>query len=556
MRRSRTVVVVLAVLIVVAVVLLSARWPSAPRGAPGTVATRSSVTATSGTPPALSPSPALSSSPPAGPPVAYYDPRDHRMLPGLGSPDRTPFSSPARPSGFTTPPPGSGLQRYLDQRLHWRACGDFDCATLTVPLDWDHPDGQAITLALTRARASGGTASGTLFINPGGPGASGTDFVRWFPVRAFPTLDVVGWDPRGSGRSTPVRCGSPAQTDAYFAVDASPDSAAEWQALRRSELTFARRCRQASGVLLDHVSTIDTARDLDYLRYLVGDQRLNYLGISYGTFIGAVYAELYPRRVGRMILDSAVNITDDRSIIQPMGFDLALNAFATWCADQPCGLGTSAPGVVATVTALFDRLDADPLGVGGRALTQTLAVSGVASFLYSGTADYGQLAKALTAALDGSGSALLAGADRLDGRRADGRYDPMTYAFPGIGCLDAGDDGWERDAASWSAAQKLAPVFGTYFGPPVSCDLWSARPADQLDIRAAGAPPIVVLGVTGDPATPYQQSVSMARQLESGVLVTWKGAGHSAFMLGNACVHQAVLGYVNEGRVPAGGTVC
>ncbi len=541
----RAVVIVLVAVLGVAVAVLSGRWRTdrgdgrASGGAPAV--TRTGTPAASGAA--------------VDPPVASYNPSDHRMFPGLASPDRTPFSSPARPPGFTAPPPGSGMQRFLDQRLTWHPCGGFDCATVIVPLDWDKPDGQAISLALTRARATGHRV-GTLFINPGGPGGSGTDFVTWFPRAGLPDFDVVGWDPRGSGRSTPVRCGTPAQTDAYFGVDASPDTSAEWQALRTAQQAFARQCRQASGVLLDHISTIDTARDLDYLRYLVGDPRLTYLGISYGTFIGAVYAELYPSRVGRMVLDSAVNSTDDQSVIQPMGFDLALHAFATWCAAQACGLGSTGGAVVRSVTGLFDRLDAAPLRVGPRTLTQTLAVSGVASFLYAGTNGYPALARAVVSARGGAGASLLSAADQLDGRRADGSYDPLTYAFPAIGCLDAGDDGWARDSARWASDTRLAPVFGRYFGPPVSCDVWSARPADQIDVRADGAPPIVVLGTTGDPATPYQQSVGMAEQLASGVLVTWKGAGHSAFMLGNDCVRGTVVRYLDQGVVPRSGTTC
>ncbi len=212
--------------------------------------------------------------------------------------------------------------------------------------------------------------------------------------------------------------------------------------------------------------------------------------------------------------------------------------------------------MVTSVTGLLDRLDARPLGVGRRDLTQTFAAAGVASYLYGGVAGYQGLARAVSAAIGGSGAELLAAADGLNGRRTDGSYAPATYAFAGIGCLDAGDEGWVRDAARWAADERLAPIFGRYFGPPVSCDLWSARPADQLDITAVGAPPIVVLGVTGDPATPYQQAVAMARQLDSGVLVTWRGAGHSAFVLGNSCVHRVVLDYLNEGAVPRDGSTC
>lgn len=489
-------------------------------------------------------------------PVAYYKASDHAMFTDHASPDRTSYTSSAKPKGFVDPPPGSGMTRYLSQSVTWKGCDEFECAKVIVPLDWNQPDGQAITLALKRSSAASGHAQGTLFINPGGPGASGTDFVTWFPSGAFDNYDVIGWDPRGSGDSTPVVCGTPKQTDAYLDVDASPDTTAEWSALKTSQLDFAKQCRDGSGSLLDHISTIDNVRDLDYLRYLVGDQKLTYLGVSYGTFIGAVYAELYPKRVARMVLDSAVNITDDNSVIQAQGFDLAFKNFATWCAAKKCDLGDSASAVEKRLTTWLDQLDAKPLKVGSRLLTQTGAAGGVASFLYSGAEAYDKLLSAISNGLKGDGEELLKGADSMNGRQDNGTYDSMAYAFPGIGCKDSADDGWAKDVALWPADEKKAPLFGKYFGPPITCDLWSARPADQLDITAKAAAPIVVLGATGDPATPYQQAVSMSKQLDSGVLVTWKGAGHSAFFLGNECVKGAVLQYVNNGVVPKNNTVC
>lgn len=479
------------------------------------------------------------------------------MLTGQGTaPDRTTVASSAKPDGFVDPPAGRGMKRYLRQALTWTPCDQFECAKVRVPLDWDQPDGQAITLAMRKAPASD-NSDGTLFINPGGPGGSGQDFVSGFPANVVPGYDVIGWDPRGSGESTPVRCGAPQQTDAYLELDQSPDNATEWQALRNSDAGFARQCRQASGALLDHISTIDNVRDLDYLRYLVGDASLHYMGVSYGTFIGATYAELYPKRVGRMVLDSAVNITGRHDVIQAQGFDLALGNFATWCAAQKCALGTSKDAVMQRIRALVDALDARPLAVGQRRLTQSLGVTGIASLLYGGVSTYPKMRQALEAAVKGDGTALLAGADEQDGRKANGSYDAMTYAFPGIGCKDSSDLGWAKDAATWPAMESKAPFFGRYDGPPVSCDLWSARPTDQLDITAKGAAaPIVVLGTTGDPATPYQQAVSMAHQLSTGQLVTWKGAGHSAFFLGNDCVHEAVLGYLNDGQAPQKNLTC
>lgn len=487
--------------------------------------------------------------------VAGFAPWQHALMPAEPSPDRQKLASTALPQGFTVPPPGTGRQRYLDQQITWSECGNLQCGTVLVPLDWDHPDGQAITLRMKK-RPAKGTRTATLFVNPGGPGGSGQDMVDSMDPSDFPGHDVIGWDPRGSGESTPVRCGTDQQTDALFASDSSPDDAAEWQQAVEQGRAFAKQCRDASGALLDHVSTLDTARDLDYLRHLVGDQRLDYLGISYGTFIGATYAELYPQRAGRMVLDSAVDITDDHSVIQAMGFDLALRNYATWCVENTCGLGDSAEAVIGQVTGLFDRLDATPLAVGDRQLTQSLGVTGTVTFLYMGQQGYQPLTLALKRALAGDGGALLATADVMNGRDARGHYSSMAYAFPGIACLDATDPGIAGARTEWAADEKKAPLLARYFGPSLQCATWSARPAPQLKLVGKGSGPVVVLGATGDPATPYQQAQSMARQLDGGVLVTWKGAGHSAWELGNACVKDAVRGFVNEGKAPADGLVC
>lgn len=471
------------------------------------------------------------------------------------SPDRSRISSSTLPDGFTTPPPGKGRQRYLDQKITWKACGSYQCGTVLVPLDWDHPDGQAITLRMKKAPAAK-QHTATLFVNPGGPGGSGQDLVDSMNPSDFPGHDVIGWDPRGSGESTPVHCGTNAQIDQLLAVDQSPDDAAEWTADIDASRTLAKQCRDNSGVLLDHVSTIDNVRDLDYLRHLVGDKKLDYLGISYGTFIGATYAELYPARTGRMILDSAVNITDDDSVVQSMGFDLALKNFATWCAENRCGLGDTQDAVVKSVTGFFDQLDGKPLTVNGRTMTQSLGVAGTMTFLYMGEQGYRGFATALQRALQGDGGMILAAADLMNGRDARGNYSSQFAAFPAIACADSTDSGIAGAKAELAADEKKAPILAKYFGADLSCPVWSARPAAQLHITAKGAAPIVVLGVTGDPATPYQQAQGMAKQLSSGVLVTWKGAGHSAWELGNSCVKDAVKGYVNDGTVPKNGLVC
>lgn len=471
------------------------------------------------------------------------------------SPDRQKLSSSTIPAGFEAAPAGSGRQRYLDQKITWTACGAFQCGTVLVPLDWDHPDGQAITLKMKKKPATS-KKTATLFVNPGGPGGSGQDMVDSFDSTDFPDHDIIGWDPRGSGESTPVACGTSQQTDAYLALDNSPTTSAAWTTLIDGDKAFAKECRDGSGVLLDHIDTIETARDLDYLRYLVGDKKLDYLGVSYGTYIGSMYAELYPQRTGRMVLDSAVNITDNDTVTQQMGFDKALTAWADWCVTNSCGLGTTRAEVLKAATGVLDQLSAHPLQVQGRELTEGLGLTGLVTYLYMGQDGYQMLTTAIRAAQAGDGSQLLATADLMNGRDTKGQYGSLTYAFPAIACADASDPGLAGAKKEIAQDEKQAPVLGKYFGADLTCTYWSARPAPQLVLKGKGAAPILVLGATGDPATPYQQAVWMAQQLQSGVLLTWKGAGHSVWELGNACAKGAVRSFVNEGTVPKDGTTC
>lgn len=521
---------------------------AAPTGAPST-APSTRVTAT------VRPAARSASGEPA---VAAFDPATHALLVGPTSPDRQKAATAGRSDRFAKPPAGSGMKRYLDRRITWKACGKFQCAKVLVPLDWDAPDGPAITLALKKKPATS-SAKGTLFINPGGPGGSGQDMVDDFDASSFPNHDVIGWDPRGTGQSTPVSCGTTAQMDAMFNLDASPDDASEWKALDDGARTFARNCRAASGALLDHISTIDTARDLDYLRHLVGDRKLDYMGISYGTFLGATYAEMYPTRVGRMVLDSAVNITPHDTVSQSIGFDRAFGTFAAWCASNSstCGLGTTAQQVRARTRSFLDRLDSHPIKVGSRTLTQSLAATGIALFLYSGKQGYPYLGATLAAAMHrNDGQYLLTASDYLNGRGQDGKWETIASAFPAIACLDGADEGLAQSRKLWKADIAKAPTLGKALGATPTCEVWTAAPAPQLHLTAHGAAPIVVLGATGDPATPYEQARWMAEQLSSGVLLTWRGAGHSVWELGNKCVKDAVKKYINQGGVPADGTTC
>lgn len=451
---------------------------------------------------------------------------------------------------------GDDLAPYWSQSVEWESCGEQVCAKVLAPLDWDEPGRAAVEIAMRKVPSSNPT-EGPLFVNPGGPGFGGQDFAVSLGADAWEGYDIVGWDPRGTGESTSVECGTTEQTDEVFELDGSPDDDAERAALEEGWADFAVQCREASGELLDHITTIENVRDLDLLRFLLGSEKLNYLGVSYGTYIGAVYAELFPDRAGRLVLDSAVDITDDEeSASQSEGFELALRNYADWCADsEACGLGDTADEVVNGIADFIAGLDADPILVENRVLTQSLATAGVALFLYADEEAYSSLTYVVTEAMDGRGADLLNAADQLNGRAEDS-YETVAFAFPATRCADWADEGIAASYDYWNEVKGESPVFSTNMGIDFVCETWTADTAPQLKLTAKGAPAILVVGTTGDSATPYEHAVSMAEQLEPGVLLTFDGAGHGAVTGGNTCVDAAITKYLLEGVAPEAGATC
>lgn len=463
-----------------------------------------------------------------------------------------------RPDGFADPPPGVGLDRYASQPITWRACRNGqECAEVLVPLDYAKPDGTAITLAVARIRATGSRNLGSLFINPGGPGGSGVAYVGYFERAGLQDYDIVGWDPRGVGESTPVQCAGAEALDRYTAMDGSPDTAEERTAWIQANRAFGRSCLERSGPLLSHVSTVETVHDLDLLRRMLGDTTLSYFGSSYGTQIGAVYAELFPDSVGRMVLDGAVDITDDSDASQAEGFDKSLRAFAAWCAERGCSLGSSPAEVQKSVVELWQELDAKTFDVGRRQLTQQLAVTGVIFVLYENEKAWPALLRSLEDAIRrNNGGRLLAFADQYNQRRSDGQYGQFNYAFPAVRCLDSDEGGLTEADRDLAEAVEDAPTLGPFLGADYVCPMWPVPAApDPGTLTGKGAAPIVVIGTAGDPATPYEYAVAMARQLESGVLVTFRGEGHLAYGQ-SPCVQRLVQAYLVDGAVPVDGSRC
>lgn len=484
---------------------------------------------------------------------------------GPVSPDRpTPRVPTVMPSGATGAP-GRGLDDYRNQQLTWTACGAALCATALAPLNYSAPGEAAITLSLRKIPATA-PRIGTLFVNPGGPGFPGTDLASRFDRTGLEGYDIIGWDPRGVGASSAVECFQGDDMDAWLALDSSPDDSAERQALIVANRSFGQSCLERTGELLGNISSIDTARDLDLLRELVGESKVNYFGYSYGTYLGALYAHLYPQHTGRLVLDGAVAINEsdrEQQVLQAEGFDRALGHFADWCVQQRCALGEDREAVLAAVVRIFDATDVHPMRTADpdRPLTQSLAVTGVLGQLYS-EQFWPALAGSLQQAAGGDrkspdGSALLSAADSYNQRDSDGRYGQSAFAFPAIYCLDHADQGLDQALADWKQAQQKAPIFGRYLGPSLTCPVWPVAPRyPRQDLTAKGAAPFVVIGTTGDPATPYEDVERMARELEPAVLLTLEGEGHGAYGRGNACIDTAVRRYLVDGVLPTDGTRC
>jgi pimeloyl-ACP methyl ester carboxylesterase len=476
------------------------------------------------------------------------------------------------------------------QKLSWKDCpapsraegggdapsplpgGDeWQCATLKAPVDWAKPKGDTIGIALIRARATGAENQriGSLVFNFGGPGGSGVTTLPAFG-QDYATLrtryDLVSFDPRGVGRSAPVECLNDLQLDAYFEQDGTPDDPAERATLLDNTKEFNAACEENSEKMLPHVRTTDAARDMDLMRQVLGDAKLHYFGISYGTELGGVYAHLFPERVGRAVFDGVVDPTQNSeqgSLGQAEGFQLALDNFAEHCTSQPtdCPVGDTAQDVRNRIAQLLADLDQKPIpGIGQRVLTQTAATNGIAQALYS--KDFWEyLTEGLEQAYDGDGRVLMLLSDSMNGRSENGEYSNSTAANISINCAD--------DKSRYTTAEierKLpefrtaSPLFGDFMAwSMLTCTDWAvAGAADHPDVSATGSAPILVVGNTGDPATPYEGARKMVEALGAGVGVelTYKGQGHGAYGSRNKCVQDAVNGYLLDGKVPAAGTVC
>ena len=488
-----------------------------------------------------------SSRPLAGPTASRTTPPVDRVTP-----------PPTRPAPPTAP----------SQLLSWKGCGGrFQCSTLRVPLDDAVPTGGTITLALTRTRATSPQARiGSLLVNPGGPGVSAVSFLTdnagEIPAAVRARFDLVAFDPRGVGGSAPIRCETTAQLDRYFHLDPAPTDAAGLAALEAGNRAFAAGCRQRSGRVLPHVSTVEAARDLDRVRAAVGDDKLTYLGYSYGTAIGAAYLAQFPTHVRAMVLDGALDptLTWDRLLEgQSKGFDVALGAYLAECQRTTCAFRQAVKGDLgAAYDALQAKVTATPLPGDG---TRTVGVGefslGVGAGLYSRQFGWPAISAGLAAAVRGQGAVLLSLSDSYLERTAAG-YANLNEANFAVNCIDRP---WPRtDAPYLALANRVArssPRFGPYIVlSGLGCAVW---PVDAVSrphaVTGAGAPPVVVVGTTRDPATPYIWAQGLARQLTKAVLLTHIGDGHTAYRAGaTPCLTDKIDAYLLTGKAPAAAT--
>jgi pimeloyl-ACP methyl ester carboxylesterase len=434
---------------------------------------------------------------------------------------------------------------------------------MTVPLDYAHPAGATLAVAVTMHPATG-SRRGALLVNPGGPGASGIDFAQQCYACFAPFnqhYDLASFDPRGVGRTRAVRCLSPAELDEFFDLPPYPTTAAQRAQLIAGDKKFVQGCLRRNGSYLSHIGTIDSARDMDVFRALLGDSKLTYYGASYGTYLGAKYAQLFPTHIRALVLDGAVDPAQDNltgAAVQASGFETDLADFLRNCAATgSCPLGDSSADARRGFDDLQARIAAHPEQVGSRHLGAAQFFGGVAQAMYA-VSLWPSLRTALRQAENGDGAGMLDLFDQLVERHKDGSYTNLQEAFNAISCIDRQSP---KDLSAYDASvrahQKESPHFAApIIYPSYICALWPVPPVEQAHpISAPGAPPILVIGTTHDPATPYSWSQALASQL-GGRLLTREGSGHTAYLSGNDCIVSAVIDYIGSLQLPPVGARC
>ncbi|SDK83795.1 alpha/beta hydrolase fold [Glycomyces sambucus] len=451
----------------------------------------------------------------------------------------------------------------------------LECGSVRVPVDYEDPGGLQVRIAMVRHPATGADRTGSLLVNPGGPGGSGIALAQYpfLPEAVTAAFDVVGFDPRGTGASAELACGSEEAFDAAVTAVAATDPAAvtddQSDALKTGAADFSGECAQESDpVFLEHIGTMEVARDLEVMRAALGDDGLTYLGYSYGTYIGQLYLYLYPDRVRAMVFDGVMRTTGtvlDLAEGQAAGFEAAWRAFVAHCLTVEGCPFTSAATADAELTAILTRAQAELAG----SVTVPELLEAVSRSLYS-EAKWTALERVLAAAADGSPRDFAADLRALAGGAGAERGLPRPLPpvplpqrdadadFYAVQCADRDNPGhFGAYADSAQAAYAASPLFGAGISwSYLPCATWSADEPNPSSISGDGAPTTVLVGNTGDPATPYAWAQAVAGQLDAAVLVTYEGSGHTAYALGHACVDGPVTAYLTDLTVPEQGLRC
>jgi pimeloyl-ACP methyl ester carboxylesterase len=494
------------------------------------------------------------------------------------------------------PKPSAAVTAYYAQKAHWAPCDTtFECATVKVPIDWQKVTNASISLALVKHSAKGASL-GDLVVNPGGPGGSGVEFVEDGVANAVDSsvaahYDIIGFDPRGVGASAPVACFDDAGTDQYFyGIDPGAIGSAAWIAAERSKAdSLAAACRKGTGPVLGHIDTVNAATDMDVIRVALGQRKLNFLGYSYGTFLGTIYAGLFPTRVGKMVLDGAsdpwgsnfspgdssttsadygVDPASDSVVEQAVGFEDALSTYLQSCltnvsatvGELRCPFLTSLSNAKSRVEGFLRAAAAHPFaGSDGRLLGDMTLATAIDSALYDPT-DWPDLTRMFVQLQDRNPEEAFVFADEYNDRNADGTYDDNNdLAHLAIGCLEEGPSvDLKFDRREAKELRKVAPVLGIYSAySDLACSGWKYGPSPFPNpVHATGTGPILVIGTTGDPATPYADAKNLARQLAGGHLVTYHGEGHTAYDRGDLCIDRTVDDYLLHSTVPSKDPSC
>jgi pimeloyl-ACP methyl ester carboxylesterase len=490
---------------------------------------------------------------------------------GTSNPSGDPYKVPA-----TLPTPAA---------LSWSPCttlapgaatgvGQFQCSTLRVPISYTDPSAGDLSIAVARLPATGsGPVLGDIVTNPGGPGGSGVDFLEQnatgFPASLRAHFHLVSFDPRGVDRSDPIACVSSAAIRQLAGLDPAPTTTSQVDAVVAATKSFDEQCAvNTPRLLLENMSTVDAAIDMDQLRAALGQTKLTYVGFSYGTFLGAVYAQLFPTHVRALVLDGALDpalSNNELSIEQAKGFEVDLSDFFSWCNTNSSCESELPGGASSAYHQLISSLEAGktlpaqllPQFGGSQQIDYGVALTGVLASLYS-TESWPQLAQALQQAIGGNGSDLDAIALSYEGFQPNGSLENIEESNAAVNCLD------HPVPTSVSDYEELAQQFAAQapdFGPAEAwgsliCAFWPVAPTGKAEpLHAPGAPPILVVGTTHDPATPYEWAQALASQLDSGVLLTRDGDGHTAYF-SSTCVQNWADSYLTTLATPPKGTVC